>query len=112
MAAWWLLAGPVADTRLNILLRSALVTWPKCWRMRWNRRGFFNSGGPNGHKSCDLWCGMKTPPPLPTQSRFPWPLRVLIAFFALPILALVLFYPVENWRGKRAWEKCQRELSA
>jgi len=27
-------------------------------------------------------------------------------------MALVLFYPVENWRGKQAWEKCQRELAA
>jgi hypothetical protein len=27
-------------------------------------------------------------------------------------MALVLFYPVENWRGRRAWEKSQKELAA
>ncbi len=34
--------------------------------------------------------------------------------FALACLATLtgLFYAVENWRGKRAWEKCRRELEA
>ena len=34
--------------------------------------------------------------------------------FMLACLATLtgLFYAVENWRGKRAWEKCQRELEA
>src|ERR1035441_1513988 len=34
--------------------------------------------------------------------------------FCLACLAtlLAVFYAVENWRGKRAWEKCRRELEA
>src|ERR1035437_2927285 len=34
--------------------------------------------------------------------------------FVLACLATLtgLFYAVENWRGKRAWEKCRRELEA
>ena len=34
--------------------------------------------------------------------------------FGLACLATLtgLFYAVENWRGKRAWEKCRRELEA
>ena len=34
--------------------------------------------------------------------------------FALACLATLtgLFYAVENWRGKRAWEQCRRELEA
>ena len=34
--------------------------------------------------------------------------------FAVVCLATLigLFYAVEDWRGKRAWEKCRRELEA
>src|SRR5512140_1291503 len=34
--------------------------------------------------------------------------------FVLACLAtlLALFYAIEDWRGKRAWEKCRRELEA
>src|SRR5512136_937024 len=34
--------------------------------------------------------------------------------FVLACLATLtgLFYAVENWRGKRAWEKCRRDLEA
>src|ERR1035438_6040560 len=34
--------------------------------------------------------------------------------FVLACLATLigLFYAVEDWRGKRAWEKCRRELEA
>jgi hypothetical protein len=35
----------------------------------------------------------------------------LICLGAL-VLTLVLFYAEEDWRGKRAWEKCKRELAA
>jgi len=28
------------------------------------------------------------------------------------VLAVALFYPVKNWRGKRAWDHCKRELEA
>ena len=41
-----------------------------------------------------------------------WLVWLAIAMVALPVLALVLFRPVENWRGKRAWEKCKKELAA
>lgn len=36
------------------------------------------------------------------------------ALIGLAILAtlLAVFYTVENWRGKRAWEQCQRDLAA
>jgi hypothetical protein len=37
--------------------------------------------------------------------------RVLIAFACLATL-IALFYAEENWRGKRAWELCKRELEA
>jgi hypothetical protein len=37
--------------------------------------------------------------------------RLLIAFVAL-ITLIAAFYAEENWRGKRAWEECKRELEA
>ena len=37
--------------------------------------------------------------------------RTLIAV-ALSATLLAAFYAEENWRGKRAWEKCKRELEA
>jgi hypothetical protein len=54
-----------------------------------------------------------TPPPVPRQ----WHVGLLVCwsilgFVGLLVLAGVLFYPVENWRGKRAWEQCKRELGA
>lgn len=52
------------------------------------------------------------PPPLPRRSRLPWPVRLLFGLFGLLLVGAVLFYPVENWRGRRAWEKCKRELAA
>src|SRR2546423_11200739 len=33
--------------------------------------------------------------------------RLLLAF-----ILIVVFYSGENWSGKRAWEKCKRELEA
>ena len=35
--------------------------------------------------------------------------RVLLAAVGVATL-IALFYTVENWRGKRAWEKCRRDL--
>jgi hypothetical protein len=37
--------------------------------------------------------------------------RVLI-FLGAFLLAVVLFYREEDWRGKRAWEQCKQELAA
>jgi hypothetical protein len=37
--------------------------------------------------------------------------RVLFALACLATL-VVLFYAEENWRGKRAWEQCKRDLEA
>lgn len=37
--------------------------------------------------------------------------RVLISL-AVAVTLIAGFYTVENWRGKRAWEKCKRELEA
>jgi hypothetical protein len=37
--------------------------------------------------------------------------RLLLAAAALVTL-LAVFYTVENWRGKRAWENCRRDLEA
>jgi hypothetical protein len=37
--------------------------------------------------------------------------RVLVSAAAL-ITLLAVFYTVENWRGKRAWDNCRRELEA
>jgi hypothetical protein len=39
------------------------------------------------------------------------PRRVLIALAILATL-IAIFYTEEDWRGKRAWEKCKRELEA
>ena len=46
-----------------------------------------------------------------TKSGWRWPQRILIA---LAVLATVvaIFYTEEDWRGKRAWENCKRELEA
>ncbi|HXR03935.1 MAG TPA: hypothetical protein VN836_04425, partial [Verrucomicrobiae bacterium] len=37
--------------------------------------------------------------------------RVLIALATLATL-IAIFYTEEDWRGKRAWENCKRELEA
>ena len=37
--------------------------------------------------------------------------RLVFVFLGLAVLA-ALFYAEENWRGKRAWEKCKAELEA
>ena len=52
-------------------------------------------------------------PARPFQWLFCW--RAMRRWlFVLACLATLtgLFYAVENWRGKRAWEKCRRELEA
>ncbi|HSH94734.1 MAG TPA: hypothetical protein VK968_11360, partial [Roseimicrobium sp.] len=35
-----------------------------------------------------------------------------LLFWASPVLFVILFYLVENWRGARAWKKCQEEMAA
>ena len=63
--------------------------------------------------------------PAPAQKRGDYPferyIRALFSWrgmrrclFVLACMATLigLFYAVENWRGKRAWEKCRRELEA
>src|SRR5436305_6215860 len=50
--------------------------------------------------------------PLPKRRRISFAIRLLAGFGGLVALAAVIIYPVENWRGKRAWEKCKRELEA
>jgi Tfp pilus assembly protein PilE len=64
---------------------------------------------------------METSPTAPSRSKFlrfgkslfTWRAarRVLVGFAILATL-LAIFYAEENWRGKRAWEKCKRELEA
>jgi hypothetical protein len=44
-------------------------------------------------------------------SRFSKWRRVLI-FPAVLLLVVLLFYGEEDWRGKRAWEMCKRDLAA
>jgi len=39
-------------------------------------------------------------------------LRFVLVGIACFFTIIVLFYVVENWRGKRAWENCKRELEA
>ena len=39
-------------------------------------------------------------------------MRRCLFVFACLATVVGLFYAVENWRGKRAWEKCRRELEA
>ncbi len=47
--------------------------------------------------------------PTPSGPRRPRAYWAVLAFGALIIL-LVIGYAVENWRGRRAWEQCKREL--
>jgi hypothetical protein len=46
-----------------------------------------------------------------TKSGWRIPRRVLIALAILATL-IAIFYTEEDWRGKRAWENCKRELEA
>ena len=50
---------------------------------------------------------------LPFGRLFTWQMarRTLMGLAGLATL-IAIFYTVENWRGKRAWEKCKRELEA
>lgn len=52
------------------------------------------------------------PTPSAVRECLPWPIRVLIGMVVMFLLAALLAYPVENWRGKRAWEQCKRDLEA
>jgi hypothetical protein len=44
-----------------------------------------------------------------TKSGWRWPRRILVAGACLATL-VAMFYAEEDWRGKRAWENCKREL--
>ena len=46
-----------------------------------------------------------------TPSRFSKRRRVLI-FPGMLLLVVLLFYGEEDWRGKRTWEMCKRDLAA
>src|SRR5215510_477130 len=48
---------------------------------------------------------------VPATRRWRIARRLLLAAAALVTLSAV-FYAVENWRGKRAWESCRRDLEA
>jgi hypothetical protein len=44
---------------------------------------------------------------------FTWPrLRVVLVGMVALATLIAIFYTEENWRGKRAWENCKRELEA
>ena len=47
----------------------------------------------------------------PSPGRWRFVRRVLVSVAVLATL-VAIFYAEENWRGKRAWEKCKRELEA
>src|SRR5882724_5881974 len=40
------------------------------------------------------------------------PLSLMIGGVSGVVCLFVLFYGVENWRGRRAWEQCKRNLAA
>jgi hypothetical protein len=46
-----------------------------------------------------------------TKSGWRWPRRILITLAVLATL-IALLYAEEDWRGKRAWDNCKRELAA
>ena len=48
---------------------------------------------------------------LKDKSGWRIPRRILIALAILATL-IAIFYTEEDWRGKRAWENCKRELEA
>src|SRR5437868_14561605 len=50
-------------------------------------------------------------PSIPRSARWRRARRILICIAALATL-VAAFYTVENWRGKRAWEKYKRDLEA
>jgi hypothetical protein len=47
----------------------------------------------------------------PKHPRWRWTRRILLALAALGTV-IAVFYTVENWRGKRAWEKYRRAAEA
>ncbi len=47
-----------------------------------------------------------------TRPGVVWILRRWVFFVVLLATLIALFYSVENWRGRRAWEQCKRELEA
>src|SRR5207253_373589 len=51
------------------------------------------------------------PPTAPRSVRWRRARRILICL-AVFITLIAVFYTEENWRGKRAWENCKRELEA
>jgi hypothetical protein len=46
-----------------------------------------------------------------TQSGWQWLRRILLGVAVFATL-IAIFYTEEDWRGKRAWENCKRELEA
>src|ERR1043165_1829676 len=47
------------------------------------------------------------------ESVFTWRnARRALLGVAIAATLLAVFYAEENWRGRRAWEKCKRELEA
>ena len=46
-----------------------------------------------------------------TKTGWRWARRILVACAMLATL-IAMFYAEENWRGKRAWEKCKRDFEA
>ncbi len=50
---------------------------------------------------------------MPSPWLFNWrTIRRALIVCACSVTLIALFYTVENWRGKRAWEQCKRELEA
>jgi hypothetical protein len=45
-----------------------------------------------------------------TSRFFKW--RRLLIFSGVLVLAVIFFYGEEDWRGKRAWDMCKRDLAA
>ena len=59
-----------------------------------------SSAGPNALRRCFSWLLNRRT------------LRRILIGLAWLVTLIAVFYAVENWRGKRAWEKCRRELEA
>ena len=48
-----------------------------------------------------------------TRALFSWRTMCRLLFVAACLATLVgLFYAVENWRGRHAWQECRRDLEA
>ncbi len=53
------------------------------------------------------------PKPKPPEAGFDWrPWRRALVIVGCIIVLVAAFYAEENWRGKRAWERCRRDLEA